>query len=323
MSDPINHHYVPVFYLSRWATDGRVCCFSRPFGSAVKPKRVVPKGTGYKARLYEVSVGSPAKDQSMETGFLSPLDSQAAEALVLLESRLPEAKWTSGPRSAWSRFILAQMLRSPEDIAQLKSSARQSWAEVVPELDQIYSRSRRPEWPSTLDEYLQLQSPSHADELALGIARRLIDHSGLGGSINNMYWHVIEFPEDCFPLLTSDRPVWMTPSFSEADAFIAIPIGPRRLFTATVHQSTTLRLRHRNRKELAKQWNRITANHAVDYVYGVDDKMLNFVQKHMAARRHSSLVERLAVGYGHDIVSPTSPAALLEKRRRFPVRRSH
>jgi hypothetical protein len=50
MNEPINHHYVPVFYLSRWeGTDGCLCRFSRPYGHKVKAKRVAPEGNSLRA----------------------------------------------------------------------------------------------------------------------------------------------------------------------------------------------------------------------------------------------------------------------------------
>jgi hypothetical protein len=46
------HHYIPQFYLNRWAgTDGRLCEYSRPY-DIVKPKFVHPSGTGYERGLY-------------------------------------------------------------------------------------------------------------------------------------------------------------------------------------------------------------------------------------------------------------------------------
>src|SRR5262245_57659585 len=111
MNEPVNHHYIPIFYLSRWVgEDGRLCRFSRPNGNVVRAKRVVPKGTGFEPELYTSKGLPPEKAQAMEKHFMAKLDNMAADALALLEAGLPESEWTSGPRSAWSRFILAQML---------------------------------------------------------------------------------------------------------------------------------------------------------------------------------------------------------------------
>jgi hypothetical protein len=314
MDEPIDHHYLSVFYLSRWVgDDGRLCRFSRPYGPKVKGKRITPKGTGFEPGLYAMGGVPPDKAQAMEAEFMSPLDSMAAEALKLLEVGLPEEQWTSGPRSSWSRFLITQMLRTPEDIAQLKSSATQSWSKEAPELEEKYALLKREGDPPTLAEYLAKQSPAHADELALSIARKLMNHEKIGKSFNNMQWHVIDIPEDCEALLTSDRPVWMSASLAEEDAFLTIPIGPRKLFTATVSPGTQLRLRRRDKGELVAGVNQITAQHAVKFVYGADETLLPMIQTHFATRRHSSWLERLAVKHGHTVVAENSPAAQFAK----------
>jgi hypothetical protein len=314
MNEPIDHHYLPIFYLSRWTgNDGLLCRFSRPYGPEVKWKRISPKGTGFEPGLYAMS-GRPAeKAHVMETMFMSPLDSMAANALELLEAGLPELEWTSGPRSSWSRFLITQMLRTPEDIAQLKSSSTQSWSKEAPELEKKYAALRKEGDPATLADYLAQQSPAHADELALGLARRLMNHDKIGASFNNMHWYVVEIPDGCEPLLTSDRPVWMTDSLADEDAFMMMPIGPRKLFTATVRPDTQLRLRRRDKKELAAGVNQITAQHAVRYVYGLDETLLPMIQEHFATRRYSSWLERLAVKHGHTVVAEDSPARQLAK----------
>jgi hypothetical protein len=155
MNEPIDHHYLSIFYLSRWVgDDGRLCRFSRPYGPEVKWKRITPKGTGFEPGLYAMGGVPPDKAQA------------------------------------------------------------------------------------------------HADEMALSIARKLMNHEKIGKSFNNMQWHVIDIPEDCEALLTSDRPVWMSASLAEEEAFLTIPIGPRKLFTATVLPGTQLEAG----QERARRW---------------------------------------------------------------------
>lgn len=132
MNEPIDHHYVPVFYLSRWeGSDGCICRFSRPYRDEVKAKHVVPKGTAFEPRLYETRGLPPEHAQTMESNFMAKLDSDAAETLASLEAGLVEEEWTSAARNSWSRFLVAQMLRAPRDIAQLKSSVEQEWNKLA------------------------------------------------------------------------------------------------------------------------------------------------------------------------------------------------
>ena len=122
MSDPVDHHYLAVFYLNRWAgEDGKVCRFSRPHGDTVVSKRVSPRGTAYEEHLYSMWTPNGPPNADMEREFMSPLDSEAAEALDLLEKGLPETKWEPRLRSAWSRFVWAQSIRTPSEIVKQRA----------------------------------------------------------------------------------------------------------------------------------------------------------------------------------------------------------
>jgi hypothetical protein len=306
-SDEQKHHYVPEFYLKRWAKENEIWRFSRPYGSEVKAHKVVPKGTAFEINLYKVQGAPPEKAQAMESDFLKKVDAQAAEALVQLENGLDENKWTSESRSAWSRFLLTQMLRAPEDIAQLKSSVAEDWSKAIPELEEAYAKIKSNGGPTTVSEYLQSLGEGQIDAFALRIAQSLMNHKNFGQALNDMHWLVLNVPEDCFPLLTSDRPVWMTATLTEPNAFITIPIGPRRLFIASVSRETQHRIKMNRRAELVKNRNRITVQHAVKWVFGDTNAMLPFIQKHMSTKRHSTLLERLAAMRGHKIVAPDAP----------------
>jgi hypothetical protein len=313
MEDPIDHHYLPVFYVSRWAdeVDGCVTRLQRMPTGVVKAKRIVPKGTGYEPRLYEMSGRPPGEAQAMESQFMARLDAGAADALALLEAGLPDQEWTSRPRSAWSRFILAQMLRAPEDIAQLKSSVKEDWSQVLPEIAEIYAARRTPEMPATIAEYLSGQDRGETDEWALKIARILMNHPKIGQMLNNMHWRVLEIPASGPTLVTGDRPVWTTITLTEPDAFISMPIGPRKLFLAAPDPQTLSRLVTNATPDRIAARNLLTIQLAVKNAYGVDDAQLGMAQKHLATRRHSSLLELLAVARGHRVVDAASPSANL------------
>lgn len=316
MSDPVDHHYLPVFYLNRWlGNDGKLCRFSRPHGDKVVSKRVSPKGTAYEEHLYSMRTPNGPPIADMERDFMSRMDSEAAEALNLLEQGLREVKWERRLRSAWSRFVWAQSIRTPSEIAQLKSSVKEAWSEAIPGLQEAYEAESPEGAPESVDEWLATLDPHTEDRFALAIARRSMDHSGIGQIINNMRWRVLDFEGCGIPLLTSDRPVWMTTTLAEPDAFIFMPIGPTRLFVATRETQTMLRIAAQDRRQQAKNMNKTTVRHAVKFVFGVDDKMTAFVQKHFAARRHSTHMERLAAMRGHTVVAADSPVAEPQKER--------
>jgi hypothetical protein len=77
MSQPRHHHYLPVFYLQRWAdVRGRVWRYYRP-RECVVASDVAADHTGYEEWLY--TLPGTAKPQMIETEFFSPVDNGAAK----------------------------------------------------------------------------------------------------------------------------------------------------------------------------------------------------------------------------------------------------
>jgi len=308
MNEPIRHHYVSVFYLSRWeGSDGRICRFSRPYGDTVKVERVAPKGTAFEPRLYETKGLPPEHAQIMETDFMAKIDNDAANALTLLEKGLSVIELSDEARNSWSRFLVAQKYRTPRDISQLKSSVQQVWNRESRALRESYAARRSPTDPATLEEFCAQLNPSYADELALSVARTLMVHEGICNLLNKMRWCVLDVPEGCDWLLTSDNPIWMTATLVGTDDFLLVAIGPRRLFVATVEPDTLYRIQAQRRCELVKIINKITVQHADRFVFGKTEDALPFVQEYMSTRRHDTWLERHARMRDLEIVASANP----------------
>jgi hypothetical protein len=124
MSHPINHHYLPVFYLRRWCNaNGKVVRYYRPYEDVVASP-IAPDNTGYEPGLYTLLGYPPDKAQMIETEFMGPyVDQPASRALkILLDrdgSRMTEEVW-----EWWTRFLMAMRLRDPQSLAEHSSLAR-------------------------------------------------------------------------------------------------------------------------------------------------------------------------------------------------------
>lgn len=74
MSNPNDHHYLPVFYLKRWTgADSRLVRFHRPYREVVA-SRPTPKSTGYEKDLYSLDGFQDGERQIIETEFFRPVD---------------------------------------------------------------------------------------------------------------------------------------------------------------------------------------------------------------------------------------------------------
>lgn len=288
------HHYLPVFYTKRWSTgDQRLCEFSKPYGGTVKPRRVHPEGTGYVRGLYNMrGLPNELKDQ-FEKLFLQPVDTKASDALAILESDGISHKWRSEERNAWTRFILSLMLRMPEDIENLKAISVSYLNRSDPATEARYAEVRKQNDPDTFGEWLAKNDPHVAANAGFRIALKLMDHEKIGEDISNMEWHSITTQGANHELLTSDRPLVMTTNFGINDAFLLIPIGPRRLFLATRQKSAKKLIEQSDVDALTTKVNTHVVEAANKYVYGTDDSQLRFVQNRMGTKPIERLAARL------------------------------
>lgn len=94
-------------------------------------------------------------------------------------------------------------------------------------------------------------------------------------------------------LLTSDRPVTMSATIGESDAYLFLPIGPKTAFVAVNNLETQRRVRDLNEPERVEALNCLTASHAAKYVYGRDEALRELVDMHISTKQQRTLLERL------------------------------
>ncbi|TPI64450.1 DUF4238 domain-containing protein [Mesorhizobium sp. B3-1-7] len=188
MAQPIKHHFLPVFYLRRWAlADERLVEFSKPFGEVVKPKRVHPEGTGYISRLYAVQGLPDDVAHEMEREFLSPIDSKAAEALKIM---LDGGEFSVAQRLAWSGFLATLLSRMPSDIRILRENIHELFSTIAPGFENFF-QALRPEnetrsFQQMTDELLSKVAPR-----VINNAKRLMSNQTLIYGLAGMQWSVL------------------------------------------------------------------------------------------------------------------------------------
>jgi hypothetical protein len=294
MNPPGRHHYIPIFYLKRWAAhDGRVVEFSRPYGTKVKPRSTHPSGTGYVKHLYALQDLSQPQRQQVEELFMRPVDSLASEALAALESGARDHEWSPKLRSAWSRFIMSLMLRMPADIASLKAAYTAAWKKRTPKDEEKYASIRKSHYPPTFAEFLEWMCSEVIDDIAMQFLPSIIDHQFVGGVISNMHWFVLETDSRCHELITSDRPVVSTISLKPDNTFIMLPIGPRKAFWAVNSHEAESSIRRRGPSAVAEQANLCVVSQANKYAFARTDTCLPFISRHLSTEPKVSLFDRI------------------------------
>lgn len=275
---PTKHHYIPVFYLKRWAgSDGRLCQYTRPIPGKIAAVRRAPSATGFLHRAYELRGFKPELAQQVESTFFRPVDNEASDALVLMEIHGNRAVWTQPLRSAWTRFILSLLMRSPEDVALFRQLYSHLFYKSDPAIEAEYQSRRQHGEPETYAEFAESMPLSAVEQHMFEMYFELIDNVNVGSHINKMIWRVFDFPQHCHPLLTSDRPLIRTNGLDRPGTHIALPIGPHKLFVASIDPDVIEGLLAQRPSIIAREVNKLTVESAARYVYGVDDRQMRFV----------------------------------------------
>ncbi|GHA13193.1 hypothetical protein GCM10007989_04720 [Devosia pacifica] len=287
------HHYIPAFYLKRWATgvDGKLTEFRRVHGNRIAVRRAHPNATGFMDRLYELQHVEPAAASILETHFFAPIDNAASDALDLLDQpNIWEGNWTARRTSAWSRFIYSLLVRSPEDVAVF----RREWPREIRQIDAADEEDYKEHAPPGFDgSILDLIDSMTEREHELSMAQVFaycIDSSRVAQEINNLHWSVYNnFSDRTF--LTSDRPVIRTAALLRKGGHLLLPIGPRKLFLAATDDTMAAGLSKVRPRDLVAYVNQAVTEGAANYVYAVDERQSRFIHNRFGKTPQPRLIE--------------------------------
>lgn len=285
----MQNHFIPKFYLKRWAPNGKVVEFSKPNARSpeIKPHSKPPRGTGYGDDIYTFKGLPEAKRHMIENVFFKPLDSKAADALMLMENR--SNAWTAPIREAWCLFLLSLITRHPQDIEAFKLVYNRDFLKASEDDRDAYLKAKGSNDPPTLEEYFQQFHPEFIGNMAMNNIPKLVMHERAVASLMNMHWSVCTPPPHGY-FFTSDRPTIRT-FLGRPKSHWMVPIGPRRLFVAAEQKSYGEAIHKVVFGQGWKEVNRQVVRQAVLYGYADDERHLPFFQKHLAkATRPSGMM---------------------------------
>lgn len=290
---PLYHHYLPSFYQARWAgEDGKLRRFSKPHADKLVAKWVSPQVSGGEYLLYTDPVAVPDSAQAVETGFMSPLDSLAAEALTALEQEDPRMRQDPRMRSAWSRFLMSLMMRMPDHLDTLEFGLAEEWARHMPELRTAYAKNKGPDDPPTFAEFMDTRPPEETRSWMISVLPTLVDHSLIGGLLNNMRWFIQRI-EGNAEFLTSDRPIITWYEFAAHDSYIILPIGPKAAFCAVNNVETQRRIEGCDPEQWVTSLNKSMVGAARKFVFARGDSMKDFIAEYFGTKPRTTLIECL------------------------------
>ena len=278
MSFPNRHHYLPVFYLKKWAAeDGRVVRYHRPYDRTVT-SRLKPTHTGYEDGLYTLDGEPDDFRQTIEQDFFSHIDSDTAPILDTLIAQGP-ATLQERQRSIWTRFIMSLQLRGPHSLNEIKAFMDRTIREVIESTDgEKYRSTRKEDDPDSAYDYARQQSPDEMMNAHKMLLPRLIDHQAVGQLIINMHWSVMDLSQAADMLLTADRPFTSSHGLGNPACLIAVPLSPHHVFVAANSTAQLFKLAMQDAGDTVRNMNRLVVRLAVQNVYGQTENHLPTVE---------------------------------------------
>jgi hypothetical protein len=276
MSEPVDHHYLPIFYLKQWASDdGRVVRYHRP-QSRVVAHRIAPSKTGYEPALYALEGYPPDKRNAIEKQFMSPLvDQPASEALQVLLAQ-DNSKLTHELRLGWTRFLMSLRLRNPHMVAEVTQKAKNILRQSLVAEPKEYEAVKHKTDPATFVEWVEKNTPAVIENAGKLLLPGLIDNENIGNAILKLKWFTTEV-RGSFDLLTSDNPFFMSHGLADDRCLVALPISPRFVFFATKKAETLDAVMSHGVSIVSASLNQSMITQARKHVYGSNDRHLRFV----------------------------------------------
>jgi hypothetical protein len=289
MNEPVNHHYLPVFYLHQWCgAGGKLVRYYRPRDKVVASP-VTPDNTGYEPHLYALEGYPAAQRQWIETSYMAPkVDDPAARALqVLLAHNTPNL--SAETRTDWTRFLMSLWLRDPTTLAQTHEEARAGLLGKLAQNPEEYEAAKSADDPATFHEWVETYIPHLLDNVGKIFMPELIDNAEVGTVMMQMRWSAFDLSSSGISLLTSDRPLIRIYGLKDKRCVVVLPISPRMAFIATNALETERGLLRAGTARLAKDINARVVAQAIKHVYGASCGHLRFVENRLAPVGHVPL----------------------------------
>ena len=275
------HHYIPRFLLQNWHTseDQKLSCFRWGNGKLIH-NRYKAKNAAHEKGLYALKGMDCDQRNALETGFMTPeIDEPAAPVLKqLLETGVNSL--TLDQRRDWSTFLIAQRIRTPSSISEIRAKGRATLQAEFEKDPDDYLRARGNNPAGTLSEWVTENDPKLNDDFGLRALPDLVNSPLLVNSLNEATWAIRDVCGARHDLLLGDCPVFYSGT-RENKFLMSLPISPRSLFIATNYSSTQLRLASTSNTQLVKLTNETTVHQAKQYVYATSPSQEAFVAKRL------------------------------------------
>ena len=271
MGQPIDHHFIPRFFLRPWCgEDGKLTCFAMKHGRLCVD-RYTPAQVAKQAYLYSLHGVSPEQAQLIETDILRPIDNAAAPIQkVLLNTTV--VNLTAKQREDWGRFMLSLRARTPHIITTFREKGRQTIIDEFMRNPTEFEAIKGSLPHATLLDLVQEKASTLVDNFGLtNVFPQFLLESEILPNFLSLNWHVSDFERNRHRLLLADNPVFI--HGHKDDVWLwAVPISPSRVFVAANRPLNGLR-------EPVKEANISAIRQSISYIYAGGPEGRRFIER--------------------------------------------
>lgn len=272
-------HYVPAFLLKHWhsPTDHKLTQF-RWANEQVRTNRHSAKHVAKARHLYSTLRSADQPDTALERDYMTPhVDTPAS---VVHAAMLQDGVGSMTPEQAqiWARFLVAQMLRVPDKVEQIRIRGREILMAGLDEEPEEYDAIRGNAPEETLAEWLQAHGPDVLDDLGINTMPSIIESQLLNGALLKARWALLDLNSSNFDLVIGDKPLVLAGALS-GGFLAALPVAPRKLFVAYDNPGTLENILKQRQTDFVKITNKDMVSRASKYVYGTSAESLPLIRK--------------------------------------------
>lgn len=259
MSVPIDHHYLPCFYLARWTRGGKLYRYVRPIeGANLHQKKVTPEAIGYEPHLYSYAKAATEFERTrLEHDYFQHIDGRAARALVKIEAM---ERGSAIDHVGLVQFVLSMLHRSPARIARLRDELAARMSDI-PDFDRANSDHNAMIRDQTNDLLTELISSDTVVPEIVGMKVYRVP-------INSRR-----------KLVTCDLPLLLSDGTRNERAFLLLPYAPDRLIVFAHREDTALAFSTQDHDVLVNALNDAIVRQARHVVISIDDSERTFIEE--------------------------------------------
>ena len=278
----VDHHYVPVFLLKRWALPGS--SLLRGYFWDERTGRLRSNERGPKAFCNVPHLLSaptnPRRPDEVEREFFWEIDDRGAK----ITSKLIDGVAISQLEvDQLIEFVLSLEARRPAVVQAARTYGPKKVAALLNRDPELLARLESEGIDSTPADYVASLSTMSMEDEALEVVQRLTTNSRVAQAIRSSNWMVRKLHPSSQPLALGDRPLIRAGGLQSNFVWF-LPIGPDTALAMTATPEDRLNVSRSSDKQFSRQLNVGAASQSDKYVFWTPDGPTAWLERWLKAR---------------------------------------